>query len=174
MRNETLLDAINAIRQPSVYSKAAATPLRLPIQAVYKIGGIGTVPVGRVESGRMTPGQIVTFAPDYHTTEVLSIEMHHNQVKEAARVGFNVGFNVKYTGNKEIKRGDVCGDAKNDPPKRVGSFVATTIIINRPLQKKGQIKAGYTPIISIHTTNIGRVCFDFYDILPMFKLVARW
>uniref|UniRef100_A0A3P9NRL8 Elongation factor 1-alpha-like n=1 Tax=Poecilia reticulata TaxID=8081 RepID=A0A3P9NRL8_POERE len=62
----TLLDALDAILPPS---RPTDKPLRLPLQDVYKIGGIGTVPVGRVETGVLKPGMVVTFAPPNLTTE---------------------------------------------------------------------------------------------------------
>merc|ERR1740117_1714158 len=89
-------------------------PLRLPLQDVYKIGGIGTVPVGRVETGLIKPGMLVVFGPVGTTTEVKSVEMHHEKVESAAP-GDNVGFNVKNLSVKDIKRGFVCSDSKNDP-----------------------------------------------------------
>ena len=91
-------------------------PLRLPLQDVYKIGGIGTVPVGRVETGIMKPGDVVTFAPANVSTEVKSIEMHHESIPEAIP-GDNIGFNVKNLSIKDIRRGFVCSNSKNDPAK---------------------------------------------------------
>lgn len=97
---KTLLDAIDAIEPPN---RATDKPLRLPLQDVYKIGGIGTVPVGRVETGIIKPGMLVTFAPAGVTTEVKSVEMHHEQLTEGLP-GDNVGFNVKNVSVKEIRR----------------------------------------------------------------------
>jgi elongation factor 1-alpha len=115
---KTLLEAIDAIDPPS---RPTDKPLRLPLQDVYKIGGIGTVPVGRVETGIIKAGMVVTFAPANVTTEVKSVEMHHEQLVEGVP-GDNVGFNVKNVSVKEIRRGNVCGDSKNDPPKGADSF----------------------------------------------------
>ena len=92
VKGKTLLDAIDAIEPPV---RPSDKPLRLPLQDVYKIGGIGTVPVGRVETGVIKAGMIVTFAPSNVTTEVKSVEMHHEQLVEGVP-GDNVGFNVKY------------------------------------------------------------------------------
>jgi elongation factor 1-alpha len=88
---KTLLEAIDSIVKPE---RPSSKPLRLPLQDVYKIGGIGTVPVGRVETGVIKPGMVVTFAPAGVTTEVKSVEMHHEQLVEGTP-GDNVGFNVK-------------------------------------------------------------------------------
>lgn len=85
--------------------------------------GIGTVPVGRVETGILKPGMVVTFSPANITTEVKSVEMHHESLAEALP-GDNVGFNVKNVSVKEIRRGMVAGDSKNDPPKKAKSFTA--------------------------------------------------
>lgn len=124
-------------------------PLRLPIQDVFKIGGIGTVPVGRVETGIMTPGQIITIAPAMITTEVKSVEMHHESLPRA-EPGDNVGFNVKNLAVKDIRRGFVAGDAKQDPPAETDTFVAQVIVMNHP----GQISNGYTPVLDCHTAHI--------------------
>lgn len=90
---------------------------------MYKIGGIGTVPVGRVETGVLKPGMVVTFAPAGLTTEVKSVEMHHEALQEAVP-GDNVGFNVKNVSVKELRRGYVAGDSKNNPPRGAADFTA--------------------------------------------------
>lgn len=94
---------------------------------MYKIGGIGTVPVGRVETGVLKPGMVVTFAPANLTTEVKSVEMHHEALQEAVP-GDNVGFNVKNVSVKELRRGYVAGDSKNNPPKGAADFIAQVIL----------------------------------------------
>ena len=81
------------------------------------------MPVGRVETGILKPGMVVTFAPTGLSTEVKSVEMHHEALTEALP-GYIVGFNVRNLSVKEIKRGNVAGDAKNDPPKSCNSFIA--------------------------------------------------
>jgi len=143
---KTLLEALDSIVPPT---RPVAKPLRVPLQDVYKIGGIGTVPVGRVETGILKPAMVVTFAPVNITTEVKSVEMHHESLSEAVP-GDNVGFNVKNVSVKDIKRGNVAGDSKNDPPKGAKSFKAQVIILNHP----GQIHAGYSPVLDCHTAHI--------------------
>uniref|UniRef100_A0A3Q1BTV1 Elongation factor 1-alpha n=1 Tax=Amphiprion ocellaris TaxID=80972 RepID=A0A3Q1BTV1_AMPOC len=142
----TLLEALDAIQPPT---RPTDKPLRLPLQDIYKIGGIGTVPVGRVETGVLKPGMVVTFAPPNLTTEVKSVEMHHESLPEALP-GDNVGFNIKNVSVKEIRRGNVAGDSKNDPPKGAVNFNAQVIILNHP----GQIANGYTPVLDCHTAHI--------------------
>jgi elongation factor 1-alpha len=127
-KGPTLLAALDGVEEPERPSSLA---LRIPLQDVYKIGGIGTVPVGRVETGVLKPGMVVTFAPVGLTTEVKSIEMHHEQVPEAIP-GDNIGFNVKNVSVKEIRRGFVAGDAKNDPPVGVDDFLAQVMILTHP------------------------------------------
>lgn len=141
-----MLEAIDSIDPPS---RPTDKPLRLPLQDVYKIGGIGTVPVGRVETGVIKPGMLVTFAPVGLTTEVKSVEMHHESLAEGVP-GDNVGFNIKNVSVKEIRRGFVCSDSKNDPAKEAGSFNAQVIVLNHP----GQIGAGYSPVVDCHTAHI--------------------
>lgn len=146
VKGKTLLDAIDAIEPPV---RPSDKPLRLPLQDVYKIGGIGTVPVGRVETGIIKAGMVVTFAPSNVTTEVKSVEMHHEQL-EQGNPGDNVGFNVKNVSVKDIRRGNVCSDSKNDPAKEAASFNAQVIVLNHP----GQIGAGYAPVLDCHTAHI--------------------
>jgi len=145
-KGPTLLEALDSVEAPK---RPVDKPLRLPLQDVYKIGGIGTVPVGRVETGILKPGMAVTFAPAGVTTEVKSVEMHHEALTEA-RPGDNVGFNCKNISVKDVRRGFVCGDAKADPPQETDFFNAQVIVLNHP----GQIHAGYAPVLDCHTAHI--------------------
>jgi len=142
----TLLEALDNILPPT---RPTGRPLRLPLQDVYKIGGIGTVPVGRVETGILKPGTIVYFAPANLTTEVKSVEMHHTALEEALP-GDNVGFNVKNVSVKDIRRGNVASDSKNDPARETEEYKAQVIVLNHP----GQISAGYSPVVDCHTAHI--------------------
>ncbi|KAH8798383.1 elongation factor-1a [Xylogone sp. PMI_703] len=143
---KTLLEAIDAIDPPA---RPAEKPLRIPLQDVYKIGGIGTVPVGRVESGTIKAGMSVTFASTGTTAEVKSVEMHHERLTEGVP-GDNVGFNVKNISIKEIHRGDVAGDSKNNPPRCAESFKAQVVVLNHP----SQIATNYAPVLDCHTAHV--------------------
>jgi len=143
---KTLLEAMDAIVPPT---RPHDKPLRLPLQDVYKIGGIGTVPVGRVETGKLKPGMVVTFSPSNITTEVKSVEMHHESILEA-NPGDNVGFNVKNVSIQDIKRGNVASDSKNDPAKETKDFLAQVIVLNHP----GEIHANYQPVLDCHTAHV--------------------
>jgi elongation factor 1-alpha len=145
-KGKILIEALDAIEPPK---RPVDKPLRLPLQDVYKIGGIGTVPVGRVETGVLRPGMTVVFAPVGLSSEVKSVEMHHEALEEATP-GDNVGFNVKGLSIKDIKRGMVAGDTKNDPPMKCAHFNAQVIVLDHP----NKIMAGYTPVVDCHTSHI--------------------
>ncbi len=141
----TVLDSLNALEEPEPPTDA---PLRLPIQDVYTISGIGTVPVGRIETGIMQPGDQVSFQPSDVGGEVKSVEMHHEEVPEAGP-GDNVGFNVRGVGKDDIRRGDVCGPA-DDPPTVAETFQAQVVVMQHP----SVITAGYTPVFHAHTAQV--------------------
>jgi len=141
-----MLEALDNLNPPK---RPVDKPLRLPLQDVYKIGGIGTVPVGRVETGVLKAGIVAQFGPVGLTTEVKSVEMHHETLPEAVP-GDNVGFNVKNVSVKELRRGYVCSDSKRDPALATESFNAQVIVLNHP----GQISAGYSPVLDCHTAHV--------------------
>jgi elongation factor 1-alpha len=141
----TVLESLNNLPEPSPPTDA---PLRLPIQDVYTISGIGTVPVGRVETGTLNVGDNVSFQPSDVAGEVKTIEMHHEEVPKAGP-GDNVGFNVRGIGKDDIRRGDVCGPA-DDPPSVAETFQAQIVVMQHP----SVITAGYTPVIHAHTAQV--------------------
>ncbi|WP_137289048.1 translation elongation factor EF-1 subunit alpha [Natronorubrum halophilum] len=142
---ETLLEALDNLPAPEPPTDA---PLRLPIQDVYTISGIGTVPVGRIETGIMNIGDNVSFQPSDVGGEVKTIEMHHEEVPKA-EPGDNVGFNVRGLGKDDIRRGDVCGPA-DDPPSVAETFQAQIVVMQHP----SVITAGYTPVFHAHTAQV--------------------
>jgi elongation factor 1-alpha len=144
-KGPTLLEALNMLNEPE---KPTNLPLRLPIQDVYSISGIGTVPVGRVETGVMKKGMKVSFMPANKEGEVKSIEMHHEEIPEALP-GDNVGFNVRGIGKGDIRRGDVCGPA-DAPPTVAEEFVAQVVVLHHP----SALTVGYTPVFHCHTAQI--------------------
>ncbi len=127
--------------------KPVDKPLRLPVQDVYTITGVGTVPVGRVETGVLKPGEKIIFMPSGAQGEVKSVEMHHKQL-EKAESGDNVGFNVRGVAKNEIKRGDVVGHI-NNPPQVVKGFTGQIIVLQHPTV----LTKGYTPVFHTHTTH---------------------
>jgi elongation factor 1-alpha len=142
----TLLEALNNVTPPK---RPMDKPLRIPLQDVYKIGGIGTVPVGRVETGVVRPGMQAMFAPVGLTAEVLSVEMHHEQLTEAFP-GDNVGFNINKLAVRDLRRGYVASDANDNPASGVKSFEAQIIVMNHP----GKITNGYCPVVDCHTAHV--------------------
>ena len=141
-----LLEALDNVNPPKRPTDKA---LRLPLQDVYKIGGIGTVPVGRVETGVVKPGIHAMFAPAGLVAEIKSVEMHHESLPEA-NPGDNVGFNVKNLAVKDLRRGFVASDSKKNPAYSVANFDAQVIVMNHP----GQISNGYSPVLDCHTAHV--------------------
>ena len=146
---DTLLQALDKFDVPQ---KPTELPLRLPIQDVYNITGIGVVPVGRVETGVMKIGDKVTVVPGREgkgvSGDVKTIEMHHEQVQQAGP-GDNIGFNVRGIGKKDIARGDVLGKSDNVPTVAT-EFTAQVVIMSHP----SVVTVGYTPVFHIHTAQI--------------------
>ena len=146
---KTLHDIMNELKEPE---KPTNLPLRLPIQDVYNITGIGVVPVGRVETGVMKIGDKVTFVPGREgkgiSGEVKTIEMHHEQMQKA-EPGDNIGFNVRGIGKKDICRGDVLGHSDNVPTVAT-EFTAQIVVLNHPTV----VTTGYTPVFHIHTAQV--------------------
>jgi len=144
-KGKSLVSQFDDINVPE---KPTDKPLRLAIQDVYSITGIGVVPVGRIETGTMKPGMKVSFQPSNKVGEVKSIEMHHEQL-ESAGPGDNVGFNVRGVEKNDIRRGDVVGPADN-PPTVAKSFTAQIMVLNHP----SVITVGYTPVFHCHTAQV--------------------
>ena len=141
----TLLQALDDLKTPE---KPTNKPLRIPVQDVYSITGIGTVPVGRVETGIVKVGDKVIFLPADKQGEVKTIEMHHENMP-TAEPGDNIGFNVRGIAKNDIKRGYVCGPVSS-PPTVAKSFTAQIVVLNHP----SVIAPGYKPVFHVHTTQI--------------------
>ena len=148
-KGPTVMEQLDVFKEPE---KPVNLPLRLPIQDVFNITGIGVVPVGRVETGVMKVGDKIIVVPAREgngvTGEVKSIEMHHEQIPRA-EPGDNVGFNVRGINKKDIERGDVLGHVDN-PPNVVTEFTAQIIVLNHPTV----VTVGYTPVFHIHTAQV--------------------
>jgi elongation factor 1-alpha len=144
-KGPTLLDALNNLKVPQ---KPTNLPLRVPVQDVYTISGVGTVPVGRVETGIMKKNDKIVFQPADVAGEVKSIEMHHEEVPEAYP-GDNIGWNVRGLSKKDIRRGDVCGHPEK-PPTVAKEFKAQIVVLQHP----SAISAGYTPVFHCHTAQV--------------------
>jgi len=152
-KGPTMLEALDVFEVPP---KPVEKPLRLPIQDVFTITGVGTVPVGRVETGVLKEGDTIVFMPANVTGEVKSIETHHVRIPRA-EPGDNIGFNVRGIAKKDVRRGDVAGHPDN-PPTVAKEFIGQIIVIYHPTA----IAAGYTPVLHYHT---GQVACQFVELL---------
>jgi len=152
-KGPTLFEALDIFEVPA---KTLNKPLRVPLQDVYTITGVGTVPVGRVETGVLKEGQQVIFMPGNVKGEVKSIETHHVRVA-TAEPGDNIGFNVRGVSKNDIRRGDVMGPVEN-PPTVAREFIGQIIVIYHPTA----VAAGYTPVMNYHT---GQVACKFIELV---------
>jgi len=144
-KGQTLVQKLDELKAPALPTEK---PLRLPIQDVYNIKGVGTVPVGRVETGILKPGDKVIIEPAHKEGEVKSVEAHHEQLPQA-KPGDNVGFNIRGISKNDVARGDVVGHPK-DPPTVAKEFTAQIVVLNHPTA----IPVGYTPVFHLHTAQL--------------------
>jgi elongation factor 1-alpha len=151
-KGTTLAEALDSFEPPE---KPVGKPLRIPIQDVYSITGVGTVPVGRVETGTISANDKVIVMPAGVTGEVKSIETHHTQM-QSAEAGDNIGFNLRGVDKKSIKRGDVIGPV-NNPPTVAKELEAQIIVIHHPTA----MAPGYTPVLHAHTAQVAATLSEF-------------
>lgn len=149
---KTLLETFDDFKLPE---KPVGKPLRIPVQDVYTITGVGTVPVGRVETGVAKAGMKIIVMPSGALGEIKTIETHHTQM-ESAEAGDNIGFNLRGIEKKDIKRGDVIGTPDN-PPNVAKEFRAQIIVIHHPTA----IAPGYTPVMHAHTAQVAATIVAF-------------
>ena len=149
-KGPTIFEALNDFTVPE---KPTGKPLRIPVQEVYSIRGVGTVPVGKIETGTLNMNDEVIFMPTGEKGRINSIETHYSRMNNAG-AGDNIGFNVKGVPRDKVKRGDVAGHT-SDPPKVAKAFKGRIFIIHHPTA----VAAGYTPVAHIHTAQIA-VRFD--------------
>ena len=148
----TLAEALDSFTPPE---KPINKPLRIPVQDVYTITGVGTVPVGRVETGKMKTNEKVIVMPSGVPGEIKSIETHHTQM-DYAEAGDNIGFNLRGVDKKAIHRGDIIGNIDN-PPSVAKEFEAQIIVIHHPTA----MAPGYTPVLHAHTAQVAATISEF-------------
>ncbi|HDN01752.1 MAG TPA: elongation factor 1-alpha, partial [Candidatus Bathyarchaeota archaeon] len=153
-KGPTIYELLDKLQPPP---KPIDKPLRIPIQDVYTITGVGVVPVGRVESGVLKPNTKIIVEPIGEIAEVKSIEMHHERLEQAVP-GDNIGFNIKGIEKRKLKRGMVVGYPDN-PPTVAKEFTAQIIVMQHPTA----IAPGYTPVIHIHTATMACEIYEFVD-----------
>ena len=145
-KGPSVLQALDSLKEPE---KPTALPLRIPVEDAYTISGIGTVPVGRVETGVMKKGDTVVFMPAGASGEVKSIEMHHEEVPVAGP-GSNIGWSVRGIGKNDVRRGDVCGPKGDNEPSVADEFTGQIVILQHP----SAVTVGYTPVFHSHTAQV--------------------
>jgi elongation factor 1-alpha len=144
-KGPTVLNAIESFTEPE---KPIDKPLRVPVQDVYSITGVGTVPIGRVETGTLEVGDSIVFEPAGKSGEVRSIEMHHESIQRA-EPGDNIGFNVRGINKSDVKRGDVAGHL-DKPPTVTNEFTAKIIVLTTPTD----LKPGFMPLFHCHAASV--------------------
>ncbi|MEA1905046.1 MAG: translation elongation factor EF-1 subunit alpha [Candidatus Hadarchaeota archaeon] len=145
----TVLQALEELKETK---KPVGKPLRIPIQDVFSITGVGTVPIGRVETGQIKVGDELVFEPSGASGKVKSIEMHHESLQQAGP-GDNIGFNVRGISKDQIKRGDVAGHGDN-PPTVARELTAKIIVLAVPTY----VAPGFTPLFHSHAVHVpGRI-----------------
>jgi elongation factor 1-alpha len=148
-KGPTIFDALETFKEPE---KPIDKPLRLPVQDVFSITGVGTVPIGRVETGMLKVGDTVVFEPSGKSGEVRSIEMHHEAIPQAVP-GDNIGFNARGVAKADVRRGDVVGHPDR-PPSVTLDFTAKIIVLAIPTQ----LAPGFAPLFHCHAASIsGRI-----------------
>merc|ERR1712137_606676 len=147
---DCLLDALEKMVKPP--KRALKKPLRMPVSGVYKIKGVGDVITGRVEQGKVEPGNETIFLPTHTASKpcagkIFSVEMHHKSVPMAGP-GDNVGLNVKALNKDNMPRvGDVMIAKDDTSIKACKNFTAQVQVLDHP----GELKVGYSPIAFIRT-----------------------
>ena len=148
-KGPTVMEQLDLFKEPD---KPTTLPLRMPLQDVYEISGIGTIPVGKLVTGTMKPGQKIVALPGRTGKgvegEVKTVEMHHEQLTQA-EAGDNIGASIRGIGKKDVARGDVICDAAS-PATIAEEFVAQVAVINHPTV----IAKGYTPVFHVHTAQV--------------------
>ena len=150
-KGPTILEALDSLKEEE---KPIGKPLRLPVQDVYTITGVGTVPVGRVETGKMKVADQVIAMPSNVKAEVKTIETHHSEIP-SCQAGDNIGFNLRGLAKGDLRRGDVIGSIDN-PPTVAKEFIAQIIVVHHPTA----IAAGYTPVLHAHTTQVAATLIE--------------
>ena len=144
-KGPTMLEAIERFKEPE---KPIDKPLRIPVQDVYSITGVGAVPIGRVETGVLEVGDKIVFEPSGKSGEVRSIEMHHEPMQRAVP-GDNIGFNVRGISKADVKRGDVAGHP-DKPPTVASEFTAKLVVLVVPTD----LTPGFAPLFHCHAAHV--------------------
>ena len=144
-KGPTALGGLETFTEPE---KPIDKPLRIPVQDVFSVTGVGTVPIGRVETGVLKVGDTIVFEPAGKSGEVRSIEMHHEAMQRAVP-GDNIGFNVRGVSKADIKRGDVVGHP-DKPPTVASEFTAKIIVLAVPTE----LTPGFAPLFHCHAAHV--------------------
>jgi peptide chain release factor subunit 3 len=128
---------------PMVTRKLNA-PLMMPVSEKYK--DMGTIVVGKIESGLLKKGDTLTLMPNKDTVEVSAVYNEMEDEIMQALCGDNVRIRLRGVEDEDISPGFVL-TSPTKPIHAVRLFEAQLAI----LEHKSIICAGYSAVMHIHT-----------------------
>ncbi|THH29130.1 hypothetical protein EUX98_g5056 [Antrodiella citrinella] len=119
-------------------------PLMVPISEKYK--DMGTIVVGKIESGHLRKGDTLMLMPNKDEVEVSAIYSEMEEEVPLAMCGDNVRIRLRGVDDEDISPGFVL-TSPNKPVRVTRQFEAQLAI----LEHKNIICAGYSAVMHVHT-----------------------
>jgi elongation factor Tu len=130
-------------------------PFLMPIEHVHHVEGRGTVVTGKVERGRVRPGEdveVVGLRPQPRRTVATSLQAFHKPLAEAA-AGENVGVLLRNVKQEEVERGQVLARPGSITPAR--RFDASVYVLRADEGgRRRPFFGGYRPQFYFRTTDV--------------------